>query len=415
MTFLYRIAISAYHLAIRLAAVFGVERARQWRDGRSSPASATLPPHLRQRPKEEKLLWFHCASLGEFEQGRPVLEALREARPNWKVLLTFYSPSGYERLKDEPLADHVAYLPADGPRRAEKWLAEVRPDAAIFVKYEFWYFHLRALNRAGVPVFLVAASFRATQPFFRPWGGWWRRMLRFFSAIIVQTENDLKLLTGPGRLPPATITVAGDPRMDRTLQLARTPFTDPVLEAFSRPDSFTIIAGSVWPPDVNRWREIWDRLPHHYRLVLAPHQLHEEEIEAWRQAFGAVRYTRATVETAENAGVLLLDTIGILSRAYRYGDMAYVGGAFKTGLHNTLEPMAYGLPVVFGPRHHKFPEAGAAIARGGATSINSVEELFRAVCPTPDAEAYRAQSELAAESAGAGQRTAEIILRRLQT
>lgn len=413
MTLFYRIAISAYHLVIRLAAVFGVKQAKLWVKGRQDPDSSQLPLHLRSRPKNERLIWMHCASLGEFEQGRPVLEEFRAARPDWKVLLTFYSPSGYERCKDESLADHVAYLPADGPRRADKWLADVQPDAAIFVKYEFWFFHLRALHRAGVPIFLVAASFRGSQSFFKPWGGWWRRMLGFFTAIIVQTKSDRDLLTGPGKIAPEVVIVAGDPRMDRTLQLAETPFTDKLLEDFTTSHTFTIFAGSVWPQDVACWLKIWHQLPAHYRLVLAPHQLHEAEISAWEKAFDAVRYTEADGKNITRSRVLILDTIGILSRAYRYGDIAYIGGAFKTGLHNTLEPMAYGLPVIFGPRYHKFPEAAEAINRGGAISIGSAEDLLAATQPPPGEKAVKAQQELCAENAGAGLRTTKIILQAL--
>lgn len=413
MTLLYYIAVSAYHLAIRLVAVLRVKQAKLWVEGRKEPASSNLPLHLRPRPKEQQLLWMHCASLGEFEQGRPVLEEFRKARPNWKVLLTFYSPSGYERCKNEPLADHVAYLPADGPKRAARWIVDVKPDVAIFVKYEFWFFHLRALHRAGVPTFLVAASFRASQPFFKPWGGWWRRMLGFFTAIIVQTEGDQDLLTGPGKITPKRVTVAGDPRMDRTLQLAATPFKDELLESFTEGNHLNIVAGSVWPQDVACWQKIWLQLPANYRLVLAPHQLHEKELADWTEAFGAVRYTKATSESILKSRVLILDTIGILSRAYRYGDVAYIGGAFKTGLHNTLEPMAYGLPVVFGPRYHKFPEAIEAVRLGGAVSINSAEALLAAIEPPPGEKAEQAQRELCAKSAGAGLRTTQIILDQL--
>lgn len=413
-TFLYQLAVSAYHLAIRLAALLGVEQANLWVSGRQNPAASQLPPHLRARQRTAPLLWMHCASLGEWEQGRPVLEALRERLPDHKVLLTFFSPSGYERCKDTPLADHVAYLPADGPGRASAWVADLAPELAIFVKYEFWFFHLRALHRAGVPIFLVAASFRAGQPFFRWWGGWWRTMLGFFTRIMVQTSTDAELLTGPGRQAAEKVLVAGDPRMDRTRQLAETPFSDELLATFVQPGTHTIIAGSVWPPDVSLWQAIWTRLPENYRLVLAPHQLHEAEIAGWADAFQAVRYSQATPEKAANSQVLILDTIGILSRAYRYGTLAYVGGAFKTGLHNTLEPLAYGLPVIFGPRHQKFPEAGAAIRRGGGFSVSSPETLLEIVTqlthPEQSATAAAAQRELGDALAGAGRRTAEEIL-----
>lgn len=416
-TLIYHLAISSYFLAIRLAAALGVKQARLWVSGRQNPASSTLPLHLRPRQRNNPLLWMHCASLGEWEQGRPVLEALRRELPRHKVLLTFFSPSGYERCKDSEVADFVGYLPADGPGRSAKWVEDVQPDLAIFVKYEFWFFHLQALHRANIPTFLVAASFRNTQPFFRSWGSWWRHMLRFFSTVAVQTPQDKELLSSRGGYPAASVIVAGDPRMDRTRQLARTPFTDPVLEAFSAPAEVTIIAGSVWPPDVDLWLAVWPKLPDTCRLLLAPHQLHEDEITAWAHSFNALRYTQTKAPSAASSRVMLLDTIGILSRAYRYGELAYIGGAFKTGLHNTLEPMAYGLPAIFGPKHQKFPEAGAAIQQGGGFSVQTPEELLRMIerllSPELRSAASRAQQHLSDQLAGGGVRTSNAIIEQI--
>ena len=414
MTLLYRLATGAYFGLIRLAAGLGVGRAAAWVAGRRAPGSSQLPRHLRPRPGGERLLWMHCASLGEFEQGRPVLEAFTRAHPDWRIVLTFFSPSGYERRRDEPLADAVLYLPADTPARAARWVAELRPDVAVFVKYEFWYFHLRALHRAGVPTFLIAASFRPGQPFFRPWGGWWRRMLSWYAGVAVQTAADADLLVSAGRYPAGRVHLTGDPRMDRTLELAATPFTDDRLAAFIQAAELTIMAGSVWPPDVALWQAVWPSLPAGTRLVLAPHQLNEGEIAAWARAFGAVRYTTARPADLRVARVLVLDTIGILSRAYRYADVAYVGGGFRTGLHNTLEPLAYGLPVVFGPKHQKFPEAAAAIAAGGAFSVATPDELatvLQRLSRGPYREqASAAQRDLATRSAGAADRTAAVLL-----
>lgn len=416
-TFLYYLVISAYHLAIRLAAVFGVKQARLWVKGRQDPASSELPLHLRPRQRKKPLLWMHCASLGEWEQGRPVLEALRRELPEHIVLLTFFSPSGYVRCKDSEAADFVCYLPPDGPGRTRKWVEEVQPDLVIFVKYEFWFFHLRALHRANIPTFLVAANFRASQPFFRPWGGWWRKILRFFSAIAVQTPDDRQLLSTHGDYPDKNIVVAGDPRMDRTRQLAQVPFLDPILEAFTEAAEVTIIAGSVWPPDIDLWQAVWSKLPDNCRLLLAPHQLHEEEITTWTTSFKALRYTQTDASSAPTSRVMLLDTIGLLSRTYRYGDLAYIGGAFKTGLHNTLEPMAYGLPVVFGPKHHKFPEAGAAIQKGGGFSVQTPEEFLRILelllSPNFRKSASGAQQQLSDQLAGAGERTSSAIMKQI--
>lgn len=414
-TFLYLLAIKTYFLGIRVAALVGVRQAQLWVAGRKNNAPINQLLHLRNRPEKTKLLWMHCASLGEWEQGRPVLEALKSRLPEHKILLTFFSPSGYERCKDSKAADYVTYLPADGPVNARKWVETIRPDLAIFVKYEFWHFHLHALRKAKTPIFLVAASFRPSQPFFKPWGNWWRKMLNAYSAILVQTPADRDLLITAGKQDVQRISVAGDPRMDRTQQLAKAPFTDDLLAAFSRDSATTtIIAGSVWPQDVAVWEAVWPKLPDHYRLVMAPHQLNEKELATWTRSFAAERYTALTHPPKKSTRVLLLDTIGMLSRSYRYGDLAYVGGAFKTGLHNTLEPLAYGLPVIFGPRHHKFPEAAASLRAGGGFSIQSGEELHavleRLRTPKELQKAKEAQRALGEQLSGAGERTAKVIM-----
>ncbi len=415
LTALYFLAINLYYLGIRLAALFGVRQAQLWVNGRTAPAPEQQLSHLRSRPKNAKILWMHCASLGEWEQGRPVLEALKKRLPDHEVVLTFFSPSGYERCKDSAVADYVTYLPADGPGNARKWVATLRPDLVIFVKYEFWYFHLKALQKAGVPLYLIAASFRPNQPFFRSWGGWWREMLKCYTAIMVQTPTDRDLLVTSAGQAPERVIVAGDPRMDRTRQLAAAPFTDQALSFFcAAPETTTIIAGSVWPQDVALWAAVWPALPERYRLVLAPHQLHESQIAEWTRKFAAARYSYLQDGEQPRSRVLLLDTIGILSRSYRFGDLAYVGGAFKTGLHNTLEPLAYGLPVIFGPRHHKFPEAGAALRSGGGFSVSTPAELQQLLRkledPTSLAAAQLAQTRLGEQLSGASERTAAAIL-----
>ena len=406
MRWLYRTGVEAYHLGIRLAARAGNARAMKWRTGRDSLDREAI---LRLHRTGRRLIWLHAASLGEFEQGRPVLTELRRRLPDWAVVVTFFSPSGYERCKDTELADVVAYLPPDHPDRAREWIDLLRPSLAVFVKYEFWYDHLRALHEAGVPTFLVAGSFRPDQPFFRWYGSAWRDMLGWFTHFAVQTEADRLLLAGLGL---HNVTVTGDPRLDRTAMLAESSFTDDRLAAFCT-DRPTLFAGSVWPPDVALLSEVWPTFRGRWKLVLAPHQLREEELTEWQQRFGAERYTR----TAEGSDVLLLDTIGILSRSYRYGDAAYVGGAFGSGLHNTLEPLSYGLPVIFGPKYHKFPEAVAARAGGGAFSIGTAGELASVLEKLSDTdfrhEAARAQLGYRDAHRGAGRRTAALLTKLL--
>ncbi len=403
---LYRTATGAYHLGIRAAARLGHPRATKWVAGREMnvrPAIEAL--HATGRP----VAWLHAASLGEFEQGRPVLTALRQARPDLAFVVTFFSPSGYERCRDTGLAEVVAYLPPDTPQAARTWMALLRPRFAVFVKYEFWHYHLAALHTAGVPTFLIAGSFRSGQPFFQPYGAFWRSMLGRFTHLMVQTEGDRTLLKNIG---VHRVTVTGDPRIDRTLALAAAPFTDARLTAFTAGHP-TLIAGSVWEPDVRLLAGAWPSLPPEWRLVLAPHQLQEKALARWQTLFTAERYSGPEGESR----VLILDTIGILSRAYRYARLAYVGGAFGSGLHNTLEPMSYGLPVLFGPKHAKFPEAREAMARGGAFSVGSAGELTARLTDLRDplqyGESQKAQQQYAAAHAGAGIRTAALLLRLL--
>ncbi|MEM9259195.1 MAG: glycosyltransferase N-terminal domain-containing protein, partial [Bacteroidota bacterium] len=410
MTFLYWIGTSLYHLAIQVVAFFGNTQAQKWVHGRANQ----LP--LPEAPGP--VVWMHCASLGEWEQGRPVLAAFRVAHPDWTSVLTFFSPSGYERCKDTKVVDYVRYLPADGPKSAERWVQEVRPQVVLFVKYEFWFYHLRTLHRAGIPCYLIAASFRPEQRFFRGSNQqWWREMLFCFDGIITQTQQDVDLLTGPGKYPEGRAVVGGDPRMDRTLELADTPFQDPLIEAFTA-EGLTIVAGSVWPEDLRVLWAAWEDVPPHVRIILAPHQLHEHELARTQVQWNALRYTTAQPADTSGSRVMILDTIGMLSRVYRYGDLAYVGGAFKTGLHNTLEPLAYNLPTIFGPRHQKFPEAAAAIERGGAFSVATGNDLKLVLSELLNEgvrkRAAEAQQQLAEAHAGASRFTASQVLQWLQ-
>lgn len=414
MTLLYWIGIRGYFLTIRLAAFLGNAQASKWVNGRRT--APPLPPELFVNkdgsPGRAPLIWMHCASLGEWEQGRPVLLAFLRQYPDYRALLTFFSPSGYEPCHTETAVDHVAYLPADAPATARRWVSELQPQVAVFVKYEFWYFYLQALQRAAVPTFLVAANFRPNQHFFRWYGRWGRRLLRYFTGIAVQQPAVADLLAGAGAYPADRIAICGDPRMDRTRELVAQPFTDERVAAFTA-GRLTIIAGSVWPADMEALAAAWPALPEEVCLLLAPHQLVAAELARTQVRWKAERYTQTTPAAAAGSRVLLLDTMGLLSRVYRYGSIAYVGGAFRTGLHNTLEPLAYGLPVIFGPEHHKFPEAAAALASGGAWSIASDEELRAVLCrlldPASRARAAAAQRALSAAMAGATERTVAFI------
>lgn len=409
-----------YHALLGPAARLGHSKARAWVEGRRNLWDRTEAFIARRQPGQ-KLIWLHAASLGEFEQGAPVFSALRRHFPQDLLVLTFYSPSGYRARHDHPEADFVGYLPADTPRAARRWAKTLRPDLAIFVKYDFWPYHLAALDRAGVPLALIAGSFRAGQPFFRGWGRGWRRMLNRFNRLVVQRPTDRELLAKIGLGLPRVL-VGGDPRVDRVADLASSDFTDPKIQAFIGRRK-CLLAGSVWPQDVALFAELLDaNWPEDWCLVLAPHQLKEGELREWAKQLNALRYQRIlTSEVASPAmsRVLLLDVIGILSRAYRYADLAYVGGGFGAGVHNTLEPMAYGLPVVFGPRHQKFPEAVATVASGGSFCVESAADLRMVFTDLQGEEARRVASShirsYLTEQAGATQRTLGTLLELLDS
>lgn len=412
---LYRLGVLLYHLAIRLTAQLGNTKAQKWVEGRrewTNLPPGQLPFFLKDRRPEQPLLWMHTSSLGEFEQGRPVLELLRSSLPDYFILLTFYSPSGYEKSLGYQGADAIQYLPADGPGRAQRWVHTIRPDIAIFVKYDFWLYHLWALRSAQVDIFLIAGSFRPDQPFFRWYGGPWRKALSGFKRLIVQTEADALQLSTI-YYPKSKIKIGGDPRADRVIQLANAPFYDEVLTRFCV-DTKVLFAGSVWPADVALLSAVWPLFPEDWKLVLAPHQLREEEINRWSAEWSALRYSEAATEALADHRVMILDTIGVLSRAYRYGKIAYVGGGFGEGIHNTLEPMAYGLPVVFGPRFQKFPEAVITSQGGGSFPVATeaaARAAFRQLLHQPAYEAASAYIQQFTQSvAGSAERTFAAIL-----
>ncbi|RMF22875.1 MAG: 3-deoxy-D-manno-octulosonic acid transferase, partial [Bacteroidetes bacterium] len=334
-------------------------------------------------------LWMHCASLGEFEQGRPLLEAFRRRHPEWQILLTFFSPSGYDLRKDFPGADFVEYLPEDLPALARQFVEILRPTLAVFVRYEFWYHHLQALREAGVRVVLVSGVFRQGQPFFRWYGRLHRRMLGCFDRIFVQDHPSEQLLRSIGY---ERVVRAGDTRIDRVAELPRRPFAHPLLEAFCE-GRRVVVCGSTHPRDEALLAPIIRRKSQEgWRFLLAPHEIDESELRQTATRLG-VPLRRLSEGTAEGASVLLVDNVGMLGKLYRFARLAYVGGGFDAGIHNLLEPAAYGVPVVFGPRHGKFPEARALLDNGGGFSVRSSEQLDEVFRRLEDAPTHRRAAE----------------------
>ena len=311
-------------------------------------------------------LWIHASSLGEFEQGRPLIEAIRKARPDTRILLTFFSPSGYEVRKNYPGADLVCYLPFDLPGNVKRFLDLTRPTQAIFIKYEFWANYLNELKRRNIPTYSISAIFRPNQVFFRFYGGYFRRILRNFTHLYIQNEQSRQLLAGIG------IT-----SFDRVSDIRLSAKELPVVEAFAQGKK-VLVAGSSWPKDEEF---ILDYFNHRddIKLIIAPHEIHESHLLFIESLLKrpTLRYTQATEATAATCDCLIIDCFGLLSSIYRYGTLAYVGGGFGAGIHNIAEAAVYDLPVIFGPNHRRFKEAHELIACGGGFAIDS-GEAFRA-------------------------------------
>ncbi len=367
MAYLYQAGIALYTLAIRVAALFN-PKARAWIRGRKGwkkeIAEAFNPG--------DKVIWVHAASLGEFEQGRPVIEALGKEYPSYKILLTFFSPSGYEQRKDYDAADKVMYLPADCRRNARYFTHAFHPVLAIFIKYEFWYNYLSELHKQDVPVVFISALFRRQQAFFRSWGGWFRSRLRNVDHFFVQDDASAEMLTSIGI---TSHTRSGDTRFDRVADILSSGGEDQDVARFCKGRQ-VLLSGSTWPPDEEILSSLHGKFPD-LKLIIAPHEVNEERIAQLIKTMGlpAARYTTDDPVTWPDKQLLVIDTIGVLSSIYRYADVAYIGGAFGSGLHNIQEPAVNGMPVIFGPEYSKFREAIDLVRLGGAFSIRSAEQM----------------------------------------
>lgn len=406
MSLFYNTGIRSYRLAIRLAAPFN-EKASLWVKGRKNIREKIA----RIQRKGKRLVWFHAASLGEFEQGRPVMEALKTAEPGTKILLTFFSPSGYEIRKNYAGADYILYLPSDTPGNARYFIEQLKPDAAVFIKYEFWYNYLHELHHRHIPVYLISALFRPGQPFFKSWGTLHRRMLGFFTRLFVQDEESVRLLKSIG-IQNAQRT--GDTRFDRVKQIAGAAQEIEKVKQFCN-GLPAVVCGSTWPPDEDLLMNYIDNASGAYKWIIAPHEIGESHIKTILEKCKKkiVRYSDENASLAE-AEVLIVDCIGLLSSIYRYGKMAYIGGGFGVGIHNTLEAAVYGIPVIFGPKYQKFNEAVSLIREGGAFSIGSGEqlrELLDSLIKTPVIAETAGEKALAYVDSQLG--ATEIILQEL--
>ena len=319
---------------------------------------------------DAQYVWFHAASLGEFEQGRPLMEQMRREHPEFKILLTFFSPSGYEVRKNYEGADIICYLPLDTPFNARRFLRTIRPVMAFFIKYEFWYNYLHILKHRNVPVYSVSSIFRPGQIFFRWYGRQYSRVLKCFTHFFVQNEVSRELLHSIGI---DQVTISGDTRFDRVLQIRDAAKELPLVEAF-KDDHNVFVAGSSWPPDEDIFIRYFNE-HRNWELVIAPHVIDEDHLQQIISKLNrkVVRYTQATESEAREADVLIIDCFGLLSSIYRYGEVAYVGGGFGVGIHNVLEAAVWGVPVIFGPNNQRFQEAQGLLASEGGFQIKDYD------------------------------------------
>lgn len=370
MKCLYNIGIVTYQAGVAIAALWH-KKARLWKDGRKN-----LFERMHQSiDPTAPIIWIHVASLGEFEQGRPIIEKIKAEKPEYKILLTFFSPSGYEIRKNYQVADYIFYLPLDTKANARKFLDIVKPQMAIFVKYEYWINMLAELKERGIQTYIISAIFRENSIFFRPLGGLWRSALKTFNTLFVQDDHSKELLATLGF---NNVVVAGDTRFDRVAAIAAEAKKIDIIEKF-KGDCKLFVAGSTWGPDEELIVELANNNPQ-IKFIIAPHEFDQsrmEKIETSAKA-GAVRYTDIDTKGLDSQ-ILILNTMGMLSSVYGYADFSYIGGGFGVGIHNILEAATFGLPIAFGPNYTKFKEACDLIALGGATSIsdyNSLNEWF---------------------------------------
>ena len=403
MRFFYSLAILAARCVVPL--VTRSAKAKAFVQGRKE-----VWKQLENIPKDAKVVWMHCASLGEYEQGLPVLQGLKATNPDYFYLVTFFSPSGYEVRNAHGVADLTTYLPWDTKKEVRRFISRVNPKMALFVKYEFWPNMIAELHNVNVPLYLIAGQFRAQQAFFKPWGNSYRKLLKEFKHLFVQNEQSLKLLHQIGI---SQVSISGDTRYDR-VGATKTPL--PFMETFVG-NRKCIVAGSTWPEDEAALFDAIEQTPNDWCWLIAPHEINEEKIKVLMPKLpqGSLRYTQTNESERQDCQVLVLDTVGILSRCYAYGSIAYVGGGMGTsGLHNILEPASEGIPIVIGKNYQKFPEAKALIKLGGVISISAADDCKKQLTELMQNDALRTEkgkenAVFVRQNQGATQKTLSLL------
>ena len=419
---MYNIIILIYLTGVAIASLFSKKVKMMWQGEKK--AIRTIREKM---DPNARYVWFHAASLGEFEQGRPIIERFRKERPEFKILLTFFSPSGYEVRKNYEGADIICYLPLDTPHNARRFLRTIRPEMAFFIKYEFWYNYLHILRHRNIPVYSVSSIFRPNQIFFRWYGRQYGKVLKCFTRFFVQNERSRELLA---KIGIHDVTVSGDTRFDRVLSIKEQSKELPIVSAFLDGKN-GFVAGSSWQPDEEIFIPYMLQNNPDWKLIIAPHVIDEDhlkQIEALLEGKKVIHYTdvRDAWESANEAqrdalskrlaeaDAIIINCFGLLSSIYRYGKVAYVGGGFGVGIHNVLEAAVWGMPVIFGPNHERFQEAVALIAEGGGFSISDTHdfEIFMrkfSSDPKTLAEASRKAGEYVKSQSGATDAVMRVV------
>jgi len=407
---LYSFFISIHACLIKFASLF-FNKAKLWCDGRKN-----IFHSLEEKcAGKNNIIWIHCASLGEFEQGKPLMEKIKQDK-NITLLLTFFSPSGFEVKKNDPVADIIAYLPVDTLKNAKKFIHIVKPQKVFFIKYEFWYNYIHELSKANIPFYYVSAIFRENQYFFKGYGKWFLKQLKKCSYFFVQNENSQKLLN---RYGISNVTISGDTRFDRVYTIAKQDYTLDFIISFKN-NKRLLVAGSTWMQDEKLLAKLFQKINHSYKLVIVPHIVEKKHVEQMKKtfsSFSSICFSEKEGKDLLNCQILIIDSIGLLSKIYKYADISYIGGAFKTGLHNILEAAVFEKPIFFGPHYQKFNEAVELVKSGAAFSVTNANEVAEKLYAfEADLSYYRSICEICKDyviqNLGASERILNIIRQR---
>lgn len=401
----YEISLFSYYLGITFASPFN-SKAKEWVQGRKNWRKK-IKAQVEGLDKSKKTVWFHVSSLGEFEQGRPLMESLKSEH---SIVLTFFSPSGFQVMKNWDGADVICYLPIDTKRNAAEFIELINPSLAVFVKYDVWYHYLKQLKKNSIPRVLISARFYPKQLFFKKWASWYRKLIFLFSEILVQDEQSLGLLENIGY---RNAKLTGDTRFDRVAALSKNTDEFPKIASFCG-DKKVFIAGSSWPLDEQLMHEYMLKNKHNLRFIIAPHDISTEHIKLLKSKLNNQVILYSEIDKIQNERILIIDSIGLLSRLYKYAYISYIGGAFKEGLHNILEPAAYGIPVITGPDHEGFLEGPAMEKAGGLFRVDSALQFAEIMDQLISNSAFytkaaRSAQNFIEENSGASLRTLKTL------